>query len=286
MAIVSIEGLKGTAKSTFAATWRQGEVFGPDQDSANCFWFDFDAGARRALINVRDWEINHEIWHPATGEMMTHMLSSLKFVRGGAVQGQMEIWDSFVAKYGDILAKMTSIRVLEPFWKPQVLIMDTFKYVWQVNTQAYLQGLQGVPKADGRMRTQLTELEYAIPNLRMENMIALAGAQGFDLLLISHLRPQYMDYIEDGKKSSMINPDGSTEIDGWRHLAKKCDWQIEFEAVPPPPAKTDKFTLTITKSPVGQELVGEKLSVKVGDGKILSYAMLKELVESKGKQLI
>lgn len=279
MSVVSVEGLKGSGKSTFAATWKR-------EEDVNCFWFDFDRGAKRALVNLphEEQEAHHEIWHPSD-EVMANMLETLDFVRGDTVQGQEETWTNFTKKFKEIMIGQTPLRPENVLWAPDVLIFDTWKFCWSCNTMAYLQGLQRQVKSGDKKRTQLTEKEYGVPNNRMDNLVALGGSQK-DIILVSHLRPQYIPYVdENGVNKTMPDPSGKTEIDGYKHTVNRADWQLEFRVDPAPPAKPIHFKMVITKSPIGAELVGFEIERKIGEG-LLDYALVKAKIEEEfGKEM-
>ena len=245
--IVSIRGPVGSAKSTLASTW-----------PGNCFWFDLESGANRALDRYRviyDDGDRHTPWNPfAEGPEVVKnaMLDGLMVSRGEKVHGKLEAWMECSKKYVGLLQSDE--------W--HTIIVDTWKELWTICHRGYLQEIQ---LTDGG-RKNITEIEYAIPNERMERWMGISKPMKKHLVLISHERPKRVGQMVGTEYKMVESADGAMEIDGYRHTMRKADWSLITGLENPCKVQQGgsvcngckgwHFTVTVEKSPAGQEIVG------------------------------
>ena len=245
--IISIRGPVGTGKSSLAATV-----------PGNCFWFDLEAGADRALDRYRYLFVDahrHRAWNPmieGNETSKTAMLDSLVFTRGEKVKGMMELWAECSVKYISILKHED--------W--DTIIVDTWKELWTTCHRGYLQELQ-IHKPE---KKNIIEIEYAVPNGRMDKWISISKPMKKNLVLISHERPKRVGQMVGMEYKQVESSDGAMELDGYRHTSRKADWSLITGLENPCPVirqgnlckecKGWHFTALIEKSPMGQQLVG------------------------------
>ena len=271
--ILSVRGPMGSGKSTLAAHWKEGKTF----------WMDLELGAMRALARIPDWKLHTELWHPfdefEAEDTLTNLLDKMNLMRGQILEGRVDYWETIIKKY---LQKCATNYVT-------TLVCDTWKEIWSSNTQAFLQRVQ---ETTAVKRQNLIQIEYAVPNARMNSLISTARKFGKDLLLISHERPVYVYGVDaKGESISYPDPEGAVELDGFKNTLDLVDWAFQSgtETDCKLNGKTTAgvkhkcsgfhFTYTIEKSPVDASHVGIPF-------KDLTYDKLKSFVETSGYQMV
>ena len=226
------------------------------------FVFDFEMGVHRAEVQYPG--IENEKWN------IKPDLNSLTHFKGDRVLGKKENWHELTAKYIEVIQRDDI----------DVIIFDTAKVLWATCHGSVLQEKQdaqvdavlakapnavlGVVEANIDWRKQLTEIEYTLPNERMENLINLANNFNKDLVLINHQRPMYGPQLMNGKIESAPIA-GKFELDGWRHTSKLSDWIFntskENIAIENDPGNTSiKFSAMVEKCPLGATVVGQTMT--------------------------
>ena len=269
MVVYSLRGAIGSGKSTFGLTL-----------PGKKFILDLEYGAHRAT-----WRFAPESY---TIIKLPPNLDLLTYTRGGRVYGQLERWTE--------IAKEFVKAVQDPQYT--TIVFDTLKVAWTADHMAYLQERQEaqiattvakMPKLSEEqaasrtdLREQLMPIEYGTPNLRISQMFDITRSLGKDLVLINHERHKYVSTIIDGRITQVPSPDGAMETDGWSDTDKLSDWVFITKRIGGVAVNGSKpfpvsYVMRIDKSPIGSDLVGVSLPV--------DYAILKALVESKGRKL-
>ncbi len=264
MAIISIRGPVGSWKSSFAASWKPG---------AKKFWQDLENGAIRALGRIPDWQKEHEIWQPFmdTNDLQA-ITDRIDANKGDQVQGREKYWNLITSKYVEVVQKS----------EYPIIIVDTFKEVWDANTQAYLEFVQKAARLKGETRQSIIEIEYATPNTRMRGFLAAGKAYMKDIILISHERPIYETQMNSEGKWISIATD-KTELDGFRHTLKQTDWGFTTRIVENCKEEHEcpsyHSIITIEKSGMGYDLVGMEFID-------MNYTQIAAELAKLGRQLI
>lgn len=230
------------------------------------FIFDLERGVHRAKVEWPDDLM--ETWSPPVD------VSILNHYRGDRLSGKREAWEELTAKYVEVLQRPDI----------KVIIFDPAKILWTADHQAILQIKQEaqlearmkkfnepevvaanwVESSDSGWRQTLLEIEYAIPNERMDKLIDLARGFDKDLVFINHERPVRGPTVVKGQVEMLPIP-GKFELDGWRRTIQLADWVILTriqESVPDPSRPNNKelsFYGLIEKCPIGSESVGKEI---------------------------
>ena len=200
------------------------------------------------------------------------------------MEGQTPLWDRLTKRYIEFLRDKET----------PIAIFDTWKMVWSWNTMAYLQTEQEGQPDRSKKKKQLGQMDYGIPNARMDGIVNAANLLGKDLILIAHERPIYEKRIIEGKVESI--PTGEFEPNSYNGTPALADWQFhtgfakneykKCERCGKPLDGEDKdkrcpgfhFWFDIQKSPIGAELVGSRLVDP-------TYEKLEKFVKMYGKEL-
>lgn len=270
--IISIYGPVNTGKSTFPFTCP-----GP-------LWIaDLERGVKRAAWRIAEIakqlgrEIEYETW--TTEINADDMLALLTYTRGGAIHGRIEQWSEVTQAF---VKAVQSNRF-------KTMSIDTAKMLWDIDNQSILE-LRQKDKPD---KQTLDPMEYAAPNLRMENIIQICNKMDINLILINHQRDVYHDVVRNGQMRS--EPSGRKELDGWSKTTQLSDWVFFTDCditvqsgmkiklsdwhENSIPQGEFKFTARIDKSPVGMDLKGRVLED-------FSYQTLERLVGLMGRQMV
>jgi len=94
--------------------------------------------------------------------------------------------------------------------KYQTLIVDTATHLWAVLRQAI---------TEAKNRKRLTEVEYALPNLKMGSIYTHAYEAGVNFVVINYLRDKYVK----GENT------GELELNGWSQTEGLVDVVIEMK---------------------------------------------------------
>ena len=189
-------------------------------------------------------------WSLAIPAIAQSAMESLIYRRGDKIVGKLESWETICLKYTETLTS--------PDWDN--VIVDTWRELWTICHRAYLQELQG----DNPDRKNLIEIEYATPNSWMDNWMAISKGFSKNLLLISHERPVRVPHVQGSEIKMVEDPSGKMELDGYRHTPRKVDWSIVTGIDNPCIIQNHScygwhFFIRIEKSPIGQQLVGQKI---------------------------
>ena len=274
---VSIRGPQETGKSSLAATW-----------PGKKFWHDLEQGAIRAMNQIPNWRDDNDLWHPNhefPEELMKEIaIAQLTMSAMGRVQGYIPLWEEIVEKFVDICIAGDH----------QVILFDTWKLIWNTNSQAHLQFMQEHPsKAEeerGDFHKRLGQRDFGTPNARMFSMMQTAKGLKRDLILISHETDIYVaGTTPQGGISTEQVPSGEMKLDGWKYTKAECDWAFISSIERPCKQKhsvEDKkackdfhFFAEIEKAPVGAELVG----IRIIDP---SYEKFRSMILKMGKDEI
>jgi len=268
MSVWAVYGPKGTGKSSFALTF-----------PGKKYVFDLEFGAARA------WgfeDADKTVWKPNTQKIKT----MLTYKKGQLLQGMCERWQRFTEIYAEILT--TSDH--------PVIVLDTHKEAWDWDAKAHLQELQEAQLEQARskyakdmpdeeiaqkinIRKSLIQIEYGIPNTRMNNLIDLARIHDKTLVLVNHERDDYVTVIRDGQPQSVAS--GKKTLDGYSKTLDRADWVLKTSAIDPVDGKGVVLCAVVEKSPVGLDLIGVSLRVPRMD-----YEALKLVVEAHGRKMI
>ncbi len=276
---VSIRGPQASGKSSLAASW-----------PGKKFWLDLEQGAIRAMNQIPDWRDTNKLWHPnhefPEDTMKEIAIAQLTMSAMGRVQGYIPLWEEIVEKFVDVCIA----------GEYQVISIDTWKLVWNTNSQAHLQFMQEHPSKSeaerGDFHKRLTQRDFGTPNARMFSMLQTAKGLKRDIMLISHETDVYgpMQNAKGGIDSEE-GPTGEMKLDGWKYTKAESDWSLMTSIETPcvqkhlkdsADAKACKgfhFFAEIEKSPVGAELIG----IKIIDP---SYEKLRSMIVKMGKDEI
>lgn len=159
--------------------------------------FDLDQGFERAEPRVAKFRIKRI---PPNGPNLTEDLFQnydivtkpyqipLRF-SGQKVHGMIGLWEMFLEDY--------RIACTSPHVKS--LVVDTGTVLWAVRTQAHLEKIQ----KERPERTNLIQIEYAVPNADMRAVYGAARTYGKNLIITHHLGGVY---------EQKLTPQGVQEI--------------------------------------------------------------------------
>ena len=182
--IISLEGLRKTAKSTFGLSAPPKIVF-----------FNFDLGVDRVEPRYRPPKEDVIILDYGTLSVIN------KKKQSAFVQKE---WSRLLKEYNDALE--------DP--KVQSIVFDTFTAVWELRRLAYLAELNDEAERKGESpRKALMPQEYFIPNTDMKMIISQAKMHNKHLILIHHLKEVY----KEGR------PTGEMEADGFKYTGDLAD---------------------------------------------------------------
>lgn len=226
------------------------------------FVFDFEMGVHRAQVQYPDEVL--EKWNVPPD------LNSLTHFRGDRVLGKHENWMLLTKKFIEVIQREDI----------DVVVFDTAKVLWSICHGSVLQEKQNAQLEDALAKTpgadpaiidahiewrkQLIQVEFTLPNERMENLIVLARTYEKDLVLINHQRAVYGPQLVKGVVEMVPIP-GKFELDGFSHTEKLSDWVFitHKEGVPienDPTNKNIKFTTLVDKCPLGAQVVGQTVT--------------------------
>ena len=226
------------------------------------FYQEFDIGGfRRANRNIGDNTIKE--WYEAG--QITHKKYIMPFQLGDIdpvkniirpskiIVGIKELWYQWLADY--MMALKSD--------KYESIVIDTGTLLWEITNTCYLQEKQEqqLPlRADGKgqdgkpLRTQLQQIEYKEPNIRMRSITYQAQAHEKNLVMTHHSRDEYgIVKLRDGSYGE--GRTGRKERNGWSALGDSADVILQTWIKEDKKANTITPMATVTLAEV-QELVG------------------------------
>lgn len=270
MTVVTIYGGMNTKKSTILMTFP-----GP------VFVFDLERGMHRALWRKETMEeelgrpICIDTWQVDTN--LEDLLDTIQFTRGGAIHGRIRQWDEITTEF---------VKVIRT-GKYKTIGFDTAKLLWDIDNQSILE-LRQIERPG---KQTLDPLEYAAPNLRLQNILTICNQYEINLVLINHTRDIYAPRLIQGQMKEVAT--GEVELDGWRQTMDLSDWVLrtdcdvtlqsgqvlDLSAIQNSTNKAVQgefqFKATIDKSPIGADLKG-KVILDPSYQKLVSLAELFE----------
>lgn len=275
MQVITLFGPMNTGKSTFLLTC-------PDP----IFAFDLELGMSRAEWRIKEIEkelgktIEYDKW---TFELDAEQLLELvEFTRGGHIHGRIRQWNQMMTKFVEVVKS----------GKYKTIGFDTAKVLWDADNQSILE----LRQQDNPNKQTLDPMEYAAPNLRMNNVIDICRRMDINLVLINHERDVYTEKLVSGQLRSA--PSGEKELDGWRQTMDLSDWvlytdcdvklqsgqTITLSSTSSNIIPQGEFTFKtrIDKSPVGASLKGRTVNKLVYAGLIRMETMMKQAIENMG----
>jgi len=255
---------------------------------------DLERGTQRVTWRFPDTS-KYKIWVPEVTLGEEELLRLFTMNKNNPVYvGSTDLYTEVSAEY---------IKAcLDP--KINNITVDTGKELWECICNGYLQEIQESIAEQNRQiekfnktvktdkekqnireqRQRLSEIEYREPNTRMKRFFATARSFNTHLILIHHDRPvrKEMYNQKTRRQEQMIIPD-EYEIDGFGATARFCDWVFETGE---DKANPQKKWLKIRKSPIGPQVLGLEISVKVGDIVGYDYLALEKIVKKYGREVL
>ena len=233
--IISIRGPMNTRKSSMGLSWRAAEL---DDSGKKTFVFDLELGVERALSHFnRERVIVWQSQPPSAEDIKQMILSD----RRGVIVGKTKLWEELLTEYIH--------RLNDP--EIAVIVFDTAKFLWSMDTDSMLQTKQEADVANKRPpRDSMLPIEYRGPNAYMDNIFFMAKNFHKDLVLLNHTREKYEKRVVDGKVQDV--PIGEFELDGWKSTLDRADWGIETKRV----KESNLVVAYIEKAPGDDSVVG------------------------------
>ena len=217
--IIGYWGDDKSCKTTLALTsprpilYQEFDIGGLDRASRNI-------GDNKILDWVRDGSIITKSY------VMPFQLGSLDPVKNiirpsKIVVGIKELWYQWL---GDFMKALKDDNILS-------IVIDTGTLLWEVTNTGYLQEKQelqmplrvdGMGKDGKPLRTQLLQIEYKEPNIRMRSIIYQAKAHHKHLIMTHHSRDEY-GLIKQRDGTMGEGKTGKKERNGWTALGDGAD---------------------------------------------------------------
>lgn len=217
MSVIGIWGDDKAGKTTVALTAPRPILY-----------MEYDIGgferARRNIgdIHISDWVKDGSIIHKryvmpfqvANFDPVKNIVRPSKIVTG--------VKELFYRWLGDYMKAVQDTKVAS-------IVIDTGTLLWEVVTASFLQEKQelqldnnGNVRPGEKLRTQLLQIEYKEPNIRMRGIVYQAKANGKHLIMTHHSRDEY-GIIRQSDGTMGEGRTGKKERNGWAQLGDGAD---------------------------------------------------------------
>lgn len=227
--VVKIDGEVGVGKTSLALTFPK-PIIHMSTDVGG-----FERAAWRFQEDIKSEAIISRPYHIPQQAILDKLLGTAKQAK--KLVGMRDLWYGRLLK--DYVAALSDPSVATVIW-------DSWTQTWPLCTSTYLEELQETNPS----RTNLMEVEYTNPNIRMGSLIDAAKENGKNLVLVCHMADERKDHIDPstGKKESVLT--GKRIADCWKRTDRVVDMIISVEL------SSNKPKATIMQSKLVLDLTG------------------------------